>query len=276
MVELGIVDIREIVRLINSNYGYDFSIFALTSMKYRLEHIIAKNNLPNPEGLFRKLSDQPDFFDVFLNQLTVPSTEMFRDPSVWRWLRENYFNNLDDRQLSNFKIWLPYTVSGGELFTLTVFLKELNLLDKVKIYATCASDTSIEQIRSGEYPLKKIEVSVENYKRFQGDAELTDFYSEEKYSVIRDTSLIKNVEFIKDDFNYNNAPKNVRLIIMRNALIYFTPAHQEKLMKIMHETLSANGTLVLGLKELIRTNSNSPVLFDPLNQNESIYKKRLV
>jgi hypothetical protein len=57
MIELGIVDIREIIRLINKNYNFDFSNFALTSLKYRLEHVIAKNNLTSPESLFRKLSD---------------------------------------------------------------------------------------------------------------------------------------------------------------------------------------------------------------------------
>lgn len=275
MVELGIVDIREIVRLINSNYGYDFSIFALTSLKYRLETVIAKNNLANPESLFRKLSDQPEFFDLFLHQLTVPSTEMFRDPSVWRWLRENYFSGADVRH-GNFKIWIPYAASGGELYTLTIFLRELNMLDKVKIYVTCSSEKSIEQIRSGVYPLKKIEVSTENYNRFQADADLGKFFLEDKYNVVIDTSLIKNVEFIKDDFSYTKAPRNVRLIIMRNVLIYFTLVYHEKLLRIMHEALSANGTLVIGLKELIRANPNMPGLFEPVNQNESIYKKKIV
>jgi hypothetical protein len=57
MVELGIVDIREIIRLIKNNYNYDFSTFALTSLKYRLEYVISKNNLTSPESFFRKLSN---------------------------------------------------------------------------------------------------------------------------------------------------------------------------------------------------------------------------
>ncbi|MFN2126337.1 MAG: CheR family methyltransferase, partial [Anaerolineales bacterium] len=234
MVELGIVDIREIIRLINSIYGFDFSNYSLTSFKYRLENVIAKNNLNSPESLFRKLSDQPEFFDKFLHQISVPSSEMFRDPSVWRWLREVYFPSLDEKHLLNFKIWLPYCVSGGELYTLAIVLNEINLLDKVKIYATSFSDESIELIKSGEYPYKKIEISSENYRRFQGENEFTNYYKEEKYRVRREIELIKDVEFIKDDINFGNAPKNIKLILLRNVMIYFNPSFQERFIENLH------------------------------------------
>jgi chemotaxis protein methyltransferase CheR len=274
MVELGIVDIREIIRLIKENYNFDFSNYALTSLKYRLEHVIAKNNMSAPESLFRKLSDQRDFFDTFLNQISVSSTEMFRDPSFWRVLRESFFPSFDEKYYENFKIWLPLCVSGAELYTLTILLKEINLLNKVKIYATTLSKESLEFIKSGVYPLKKIEVSGENYIRFQGDAKFEDYYREDKYNAVRDTSLIKNVEFIVDDINFNNAPKNVKLILLRNAMIYFNPTFQDKVLIKMHEVLSANGHLAIGLKEQIK--NNVPVLFEPVNLNENIYKKKLV
>ncbi len=276
MVELGIVDIREIIRLIKSIYGFDFSNYSLTSFKYRLENVIAKNNLSNPESLFRKLSDQPEFFDKFLHQISVPSSEMFRDPSVWRWLREIFFPSLDDKHLLNYKIWIPYCVSGGELYTLTILLKELNLLDKVKIFATSFSEESIELIKSGEYPYKKIEISGENYRRFQGEHELSNYYKEEKYRVRRDTSLIKDVEFIKDDINFKNAPKNIKLILLRNVMIYFNPSFQEKLIGDFHGYLSGFGNILIGLKEKIGISQNAPNLFDAVEPNEGVYKKRII
>ena len=82
MVELGIVDIREIIRLIKSNYDFDFSCFALTSLKYRLEHIIAKNSLSNPESLYRKLTDERDFFDIFLLDFTADVRFLQIDPDL--------------------------------------------------------------------------------------------------------------------------------------------------------------------------------------------------
>ena len=276
MIELGIVDIREIIRLINSTFDFDLSHYSLTTLKYRLEHVIAKNNLNTSEGLFRKLTDEPEFFDTFLHHLCVPSSEMFRDPSVWRWLKENYFPSLDEKQRMNFKIWLPYCVSGGELYSLAILLKELNLLDHVKIFATSFSDKSIESIKSGLYPFKKNEISIENYKRYQGGFDLTNYFKREKYNVVRDTSLIKNVEFIKDDINFNKAPKNIKLILMRNVIIYFNPTSQEKLLQKTHESLSAYGYLAIGLKEQIQTGHNTQAIYEAVELNESVYKRKMV
>lgn len=276
MVELGIVDIREIIRLIKSLYGFDFSNYSLTSFKYRLENVIAKNNLTSPESLFRKLSDQPEFFDKFLHQISVPSSEMFRDPSVWRYLREVFFPSLDEKHLLNFKIWIPYCVSGGELYTLAIMLHEIKLLERVKIFATSFNEESIELIKTGEYPYKKIEISGENYRRFQGESDFTEYYKEEKYRVRRDSSLIKNVEFIKDDINFNSAPKNIKLILLRNVMIYFNPSFQENLLNKLHEHLSGYGNLIIGLKENIKINQNVAHLFEAVEPNEGVYKKRLV
>lgn len=275
MVELGIVDIREIIRLIKDRYNYDFSTFALTSLKYRLEYVIAKNNLSTPESMFRKIGNHPDFFETFLTQICVPSTEMFRDPSFWRWLREVYFANLDDKQLINFKIWLPYCVSGGELYSLCIFLKELNLLDKVKIIATTFSNGSLDLIKSGSYPVKKVETSSENYKRINGEKDLQEYYRQEKFDIKRDTSLIKDVEFIIDNFEFSNAPKNVKLILLRNVMIYFNPSFQDKILAMMYECLSGSGNLVVGLREQIRLNTGLPA-FEAVNLQESVYKKKLV
>jgi len=74
MTELGIVDIREIIRAIKSFYNYDFGNFALTSFKQRLERLIIRNNLSNAESLIKKLRDEPDFFDIFLHESTNPQT----------------------------------------------------------------------------------------------------------------------------------------------------------------------------------------------------------
>ncbi len=272
MVELGIVDIREIIRLIRTHFGFDFSNFALTSLKYRLEHIIAKNNLSSPEGLYRKLIDQKDFFDTFLFQLMVPSTEMFRDPSVWRWIREEYFSKLEDLSLMNYKIWLPFSTSGGELYSIAILLKELNLTHRVKLFASVLSDASVQYIKTGEYPPKKIEVSIENYNRFQGDHDFEKRYCDEKYTINRNASLLDNVEFIKDDLELKNAPKNVKLILMRNSMIYFNPTYQDFVINKMYDSLSANGIFIIGLKETL---GSKPNLFETVNENEGVYRKRI-
>ncbi len=274
MTELGIVDIREIIKNIFSKYDYDFSDFALTSFKHRLEKLLIKNNLSSVDGLLRKLKNNKEFFDIFLHEISVPSTEMFRDPSLWRWLRDELFAGINEKNLNGFKIWFPNSVSGGELYSLAIMLKEMNILDKVHIISSSFSNKSIEYIMEGIYELKKVEVSAENYVRFKGDSDFSDYYKLDRYYAFRDTSLIRNVEFNKQNINFDNSPVNIKLILFRNSLIYFNPSLQEKVLKIMHDCLSVSGYLILGIKERIK-NLDANKAFEPVNELEGIYKKSL-
>jgi chemotaxis protein methyltransferase CheR len=275
MTELGIVDIREIIRAIKSYYDYDFGNFALTSFKQRLEGLMIRNNLSNAESLIKKLRDEQDFFDIFLYEISVPSTEMFRDPSLWRWLREDLLPSSVERNIGKFKIWLPNCVSGGELFSLMILLSELGLTDKVNVVASAFSNRSIEIIREGHYDLKKIEVSTENYIRANGSATFTDYYKLDRYYAFRDISLIGNIEFNKLNINFDNGPTNVKLILFRNNLIYYNPTLQDRILSVLNDSLSASGILIIGIKEKI-SGFASGKDFDIVNEAESVYKKRII
>src|SRR4030043_1171784 len=274
MTELGIVDIREIIRAIKSFYNYDFGNYALTSFKQRLERLIIRNNLTNADSLIKKLRDEPDFFDIFLHEISVSSTEMFRDPSLWRWLREDLLPASVEKNIGKFKIWLPNCVSGGELFSLMILVSEINLIDKVSIIATTLSNKSIEITKEGQYDLKKIEVSTENYIRANGSATFTDYYKLDRYYAFRDTSLIANVEFNKLNINFDNAPTNVKLVLFRNSLIYYNPTMQDRILSILNDSISASGNLIIGIKEKISSFASGKD-FDIVNEAESVYKKRI-
>jgi chemotaxis protein methyltransferase CheR len=273
MIELGIVDIREIIRTIKTVHDYDFTNYALTSFKQRLERLMVIYSISNPESLLIKLRDDLSFFDIFLNEIAVPSTEMFRDPSLWRWLREDYFPVALAKIPGKFKIWLPACVSGAELYSLVILLNESGWLANVSITATCFSSKSIETIRQGSYEAKKMEVSEENYKRFNGTRELSAYYKADRGILQRNASLIETVEFKKLNINFDNAPQNNRLILFRNNLIYYNPTHQEKVLRLLHESLSVSGCLVTGIREKI-TGVNTGRDFEVLNETESVYRKR--
>jgi chemotaxis protein methyltransferase CheR len=274
MPELGIVDIREIIRVVKSDYDYDFANYALTSFKQRLERLMVLYNLNSTESLITKLKEEYAFFDIFLHEVTVPSTEMFRDPSLWRWLREDYFPRAMDKFPGKFKIWLPTCVSGGELFSLAILLSELGSLEKVQIIASCLSNKSMEFIKNGIYDPKKMEVSDENYRRFNGARELSAYYKTDRTGICLDTSLISQVEFKKLNINFDNAPQNVRLILFRNSMIYFYPTQQEKILRVFYNSLSASGHLVIGNREKI-SGMNAGRDFEVANEIECVYRKRI-
>ncbi len=274
MPELGIVDIRELIRVIKTEFDYDFANYALTSFKQRLERMMAIYGFGSLESLVGKLKNDETFFDIFLHEITVPSTEMFRDPSLWRWLREELFAHAMDKFPGKFKIWLPSCVSGGELYSLAILLDESGLLEKVQIISSCLSSKSAENIKRGIYDAKKLEFSEENYKRFNGSKHLSDYYKTDKGNIYWNTSLISQVEFKKLNINFDTAPQNVRLILFRNSMIYYYPTQQERVLRILYQSLSASGHLVIGIREKITAMSPGRD-FEVVNETECVYRKRI-
>lgn len=272
MTEIGIVDTRNIIKLIQEKYVYDFSDYALTSLKRRLEYILLLRNLKHPDILINRLRDNPEFFEQVLEDISVPSTEMFRDPSLWRLLRDEIIPETY-KETSKFKIWVPGTVSGDELYSLCIILKELELLDKVQIHASCLSKRSIESINTGILKSSKGETSEENYLRTNGKSKFQDYCKEVNGIIYRDVSLIENVTFDVQNIEMENAPSGIKLVLYRNKMIYFNPTLQIKILKNICKSLIPGGYLIIGVKELLSNlyNSNEFVLSNP---SESIYKKK--
>ena len=68
---------------------------------------------------------------------------------------------------------------------------------------------------------------------------------------------------------------NNKLILFRNNLIYFNPTLQERVLLLLHESLSGSGHLVLGIREKISGNIAIKD-FEVINENESVYRKRIL
>ncbi|HEX3006517.1 MAG TPA: CheR family methyltransferase [Bacteroidales bacterium] len=272
MSEIGIVDTRNIIKLIQEKYGFDFSDFALTAFKRRLENFLQQRNLRHPDLLMNRLHDSPDTFEQLLEDICVPSTEMFRDPSLWRLLREEILPQIY-KESPKLKIWLPGTVSGDELYSICIILKELDILDKVQILATCLSTKHIDVIKTGLLRAVKVEVSEENYERLNGRAKFSEYCKEMSGAFFRDISLISHVNFEIQKIDLESPPTGVKLVLYRNRMIYFNPTLQLKVLKNIHASLVNGGYLIVGIKELLANlyNTNDFIL---VNAHESIYKKK--
>jgi chemotaxis protein methyltransferase CheR len=268
--EIGIVEYRNIIKVIKDTYGYDFTDYALTSLKRKFEQAIQMHRLRHTDDLIDKLREDKVFFNIFLQEISFESTEMFRDPSFWRCMRDDILPSLIKENYSK-KIWLPSCVSGEELYSLAILLKESGWEGSFEIIASCLNDLIIERIKKGSFKLTKTEVSSDNYERFQGSASFSDYVKLNGEQVIRESSLIKNVQFIKQNINFDNSPQDVKLIIYRNRLIYFTQSLHDRVLKGFHESMVPGGMLVLGIKEQV--GSISSKYFRLINVEESVYKK---
>ncbi|MFW5781001.1 MAG: CheR family methyltransferase [Bacteroidota bacterium] len=270
--ELGITDTRNIVNAVKELYGYDFSNYALTSFRRRLERLMYINNVSHPDGLILKLKNDSGFFDKFLYDLYVDSTEMFRDPSLWRLLRDKYLPAYL-KKYGKIKIWIPVCVTGEELYTLAITVKELGITNNTEIHASFFSEMSVEEVKKGIFKSAKLEISEENYTRYQGDNYLSSYFTQKNDFLYRDDSLIKNVIFRKQNIIFDNSPDNIHMVLFRNQMIYYNQTLSDNVLKIIHGSMVPGGLLATGIMEKLPPGQEGR-MFNLIEDNESIYQKR--
>jgi len=270
MKDIDLVDLRKIIEVVRDSYGYDFSNYAMSSFKRRINRITEIHNI-SVEALTEKIKKDKKYGEDFLSEITVNVTEMFRDPTFWMVLRDDIIPSILLNH-KTFKIWHAGCSSGEEVFSMAILLKEMDLLDNVSIIATDIDDKILEKARSGIYPLKNMEVNSKNYIRYQGKGNFEDYYAVSGNNAIMDPVLVKNVDFRKNDLVLGEVFNKFDLILCRNVMIYFNQTLQNEVLKKFHQSLFKYGYLSIGSKEsLIWCEIANKFIL--ANNDEKIYKK---
>lgn len=270
MQDIDIADLKRISEIIYQKYNYDFRNYAMSSFKRRVLRIMELKKL-TIETLIKRLGDTPYFIHEFLDELTVNVTEMFRDPSFWRVMREEIIPAilLNHKQ---FKIWHAGCSSGEEVLSMAILLKEMGILHDVSIIATDLDVNILERAKTGTYQAKSMELNEKNYIRFQGTGSFQDYYREENGYAVFNKELLINVSFRKHDLVLGEVFNKFDLILCRNVMIYFNQALQNEVLKKFHESLFKYGYLAIGSKESLIW-CDYANRFIVVNNEEKIYKK---
>jgi len=269
--DIEISDLRRITELVKEQYRYDFTNYAMSSFRRRILRIMELYKFGSADLLIKRLKDDKSFFDEFIAEITVNVTEMFRDPPFWRELRDNVIPNilLNHNTIS---IWHAGCSSGEEVFSMSILLKEMGILDKAKIIATDIDKVILEKAKKGHYSMKNMELNEKNYIRFEGKNNFKDYFKEENGKAVMDKTLINNVSFREHDLVQGVVFNKFDLILCRNVMIYFNQNLQNEVLKKHHESLFKYGYLVIGSKEsLIWCEIANK--FIVVNNEEKIYKK---
>ncbi len=270
MQDIDIADLKRISELIYQKYRYDFRNYAMSSFKRRVLRIIELKKL-TVEGLIKRLEENPSFINEFLDELTVNVTEMFRDPSFWRVMREEIIPAilLNHKQ---FKIWHAGCSSGEEVLSMAILLKEMGIHQDVTVIATDLDVNILERAKSGSYPIKNIDLNEKNYIRYQGTGHLADYYKEENGNAVFNKDLLSNVSFRKHDLVLGEVFNKFDLVLCRNVMIYFNQTLQNEVLKKFHGSLFKYGYLAIGSKESLIW-CDFANRFIVANNEEKVYKK---
>lgn len=264
---------EEVDMLLNElyqTYGYDFTNYARASLKRRILRLMVVDRLPSFAELFFKIKNEPDYLPHVVEQLTVNVTEMFRDPPMFRTLREKVLPILATHPF--IRIWHSGCASGEEVYSMAILLEEANLLHKSLLYATDLNASIIENIRRGIFPMSQMKQYSENYIASGGKKDFSQYYTAKydwaKFDDRLKSKMIVATHNLVSDRSFNE----FQLIFCRNVLIYFDKTLQDKVLSLFDDSLEKLGFLVLGSKENLRFSSIAKN-YTQLAPGEKIWRK---
>ena len=266
----GDIELRLLMEAIYLKYSYDFRNYTGASQKRRVQYALTQLRLPSISVLQDRVLRDASVFGQLLQYLTIPVSEMFRDPSYFLAMRQQVVPIL--HTYPTVRVWVAGCSTGEEVFSLAILLREEGLLNRTRIYATDINPTSLEKARQGIFPLEAVRNYTANYQRAGGRQAFSDYYTAAYDAARFDPSLCSDVVFADHSLATDSVFAETQLVSCRNVLIYFNRQLQDRALGLFHESLCHRGFLGLGSKESIDFSSYAD-RFDALAQPERIFRK---
>ena len=255
-------DILFLIKTLKTVSDYDFSDYSQKSFKRRIEKILEDYSLTFPQFITKVKKDRI-FIEQIVKDITVNTTELFRNPKTWQAIKYRILPKLQDKPY--FNIWHAGCSTGQEIYSMLILLNELNLLDKARIYASDINEDVISKAKQGKYVYR---FNIEYLENFDNVIRQNPYNFEEYKNIpyskyldidkIKDTLSIKPFLLNKVSYKKHNLVKlkniyNIKfdIILCRNVLIYFNQHLQTRVLDFFHQNLKPNGFLVLGYHESI-------------------------
>ena len=266
----GDIELRLLMEAIYLRYNHDFRDYTGASQKRRVAYALEQMQFRSISALQEQVLRDPEVFARLLQYLTIPVSEMFRDPSYFLALREHVVPVL--HTYPSIKVWIAGCSTGEEVYSMAILLKEEGLLERALIYATDINPQSLEKARQGIFPAEAVRDYTANYQRSGGRQAFSDYYTAAYGGARFDPALRANVIFADHSLATDSVFAETQLVSCRNVLIYFNRRLQDRALGLFHDSLCYRGFLGLGSKESIDFSAYGE-RFEAVSRPDRIYRR---
>jgi len=261
--------LKQILSLLRTRKGIDFTYYKQTTINRRINRRIALSNIGGIDEYLTHLKQDNSELDILYQDLLIPVTEFFRDQKVFENLNEIVFPALFKDRPPNepLRFWVAGCSTGEEAYSIVMclheYLGERFAAAKIQVFATDISEIAIAKARTGIY--KKSEVTGLSVSRLQ------KFFSSKEGGFLLNKSIRDICVFAYHNFLKDPPFARIDLISCRNSLIYMETNLQKKALTTFHYSLNGNGFLLLGKSE---TTSTAADLFNAVDKHSKIYSRK--
>jgi chemotaxis protein methyltransferase CheR len=255
-------DIQNFQHTVRDHSEFDLSDYSHSSLRRRLTRILLELEL-NMDQLTEQMKNDRKFLDQIMRKITVHTTELFRDPDIWKKIKNELLPAYSHQEI--IRIWHPGCSTGQEVYSMMMVLDGLGLLERTEIYGSDLHAEILEQARQGRYKYRFNQSYLENFDRVmlngEGDFSMNQkkqwkkyFHIDETHDTIQMSDMLiqkpvyKKLDLVKDP---NLFLVKFDLIVCRNVIIYFNNELQNKVFYLFHKNLNEQGALILGVHESI-------------------------
>jgi chemotaxis protein methyltransferase CheR len=267
------VEVELLLGALKLRYGYDFTGYAKASLKRRLEELKRYYEVRRLSELIPVLLYDEAVAQTAINSISVPTSEFFRDPHVWKRVREILLPQLDSFPWIN--IWQVGCGHGEETYTLAILLHEADLLRKARIYSSDINPAFLQDAECGRWPSRSLEVWRENYRNAGGVGDFDSYFSIQGDEIAIASHLKQASAFVQHNLVVDQVFKEMQWVVCRNVLIYFGDTLQELVINLLSRSLERGGFLLLGRAEKIYELQLRHPDLEEWDQNLQAYRKKI-
>lgn len=264
------IELKLLLEALFQKYHYDFRGYAMASVKRRMAQARERFGCRSYSQLQDRILHEPAILPDLLSYLTVQVSEMFRDPSYFKAIREKVVPHL--RTYPSLKVWIAGCSTGEEVYSFVILFREEGLEDRTLFYATDINPEALKKADAGVYSLDRIKTFTENHQKSGGRSSLSDYYTAAYGAATFDRTLRKRCVFSDHSLVSDAVFAEVQFVSCRNVLIYFDRPLQDRAIGLFRDSLSRRGFLGLGAKENLRFSKHASA-FTEFSQSERLYQK---
>ncbi len=236
-------DVERILGLVHARTGADFREYRRPMIERRIVHRMSALGCARANEYVGVLEAEPQEVERLSRRFSINVSRFFRNVAVFERLRAEVLPELLRRAGGQpLRCWSAGTASGQEAWSLAILLEELGA-PRASVLGTDLDPAALAHAARGAYP----------------DAELAEAPSAWRTRHLEagprgatvSAALRRRVCFLRHDLTGGTAPAPVRfhLVSCRNVLIYFAPALQRRVLRLLVDALEPGGILCLGEAE---------------------------
>ena len=251
------MDYKAFLQKFNEKCGYDFSDYSSNSISRRLQKICDETGMTFEQILKQVVADR-NFVRRIVEDITVNTTELFRDPAIWISLSNTLYKQLPKRT-SMCTFWHIGCSSGLEAYSNIIMLNELGLGSRSRVIGTDINPTMLDVARRGEYVYSFNRAYIDNFNAVMRGLGLSTKF-DKYFEIDTEADLIKVrpeikalARFLQQDLVKDQAPfaYKVDVAFIRNVMIYFNDDLQKRIVEAIVERMHPGAMLVMGKQETL-------------------------